>query len=467
MDKARVGLKNIWNRLSLTQQFGLMASVVMLASMAVMGAWVEDQIEQGVTTNASVTTALFLDSFISPLTQELKDNETLSIGPVLALDEVLGKPDILKRVFSVKLWKPDGVVAYSNDLSLVGKKFPLSEGLKTALAGQVYSDFKEKGADIPLQGVAATHPVLEIYSPIREPWTGEIIAVMEFYEDATGLAKSIQGARQQSWLMVAATTLVMALVLVGIVHSGTVLIERQRRSLQKALDENSTLLRRIERASGRSAELTERQLRRVSADLHDGPAQLISLAALRIGSLTLKHNDKKTLSEVEAISSALREAMGDIRSICKGLSLPEIEKQSLSEIIKAVVGSHEAHSSTNVAVEVPTGNIELEPHVKICIYRFVQEGLNNAFRHGAGKGQRVVAELSGDNELQISVYNDFTEAGQKTGLDDEQKAPQGSGLGLIGLRERVEALGGSFSFACSAPMGARLQMAVNLGNRTS
>jgi len=460
-----VGLKNLWNRLSLTQQFGLMASVVMLASMAVMGTWVEDQIERGVTTNASVTTALFLDSFISPLTQELKNSETLSIGPVLALDEVLGKPDILKRVFSVKLWKPDGVVAYSNDLKLVGEKFPLSTGLKTALGGQVYSDFKENGADIPLQGVAPGHPVLEIYSPIREPWTGEIIAVMEFYEDATGLAKTIQGARQQSWLMVAATTLVMALVLVGIVHSGTVLIERQRRSLQKALDENSTLLKRIERASGRSAELTEQQLRRVSADLHDGPAQLISLAALRIGSLTLKHNDKKTRGEVEAISSALSEAMGDIRAICKGLSLPEIEKQSLSEIIKSVVGSHEAHSSTNVALQLPTGDIELEPHVKICIYRFVQEGLNNAFRHGAGRGQRVVAELSGNNQLQVSVYNDIAPEKQKTDLDENSKTPQGSGLGLIGLRERVEALGGNFSFTSSAEKGACLQMSVNLGDR--
>ncbi|VAW17160.1 hypothetical protein MNBD_ALPHA12-2202 [hydrothermal vent metagenome] len=460
-----MGLKKLWNRLSLTQQFGLMASIVMLASMAVMGTWVEDQIEKGVTTNASVTTALFLDSFISPLTQELKNSETLSIGPVLALDEVLGKPDILKRVFSVKLWKPDGVVAYSNDLSLVGEKFPLSKGLKTALDGQVYSDFKEKGTNIPLQGVAPGHPVLEIYSPIREPWTGEIIAVMEFYEDATGLAQTIKGARQQSWLMVAATTLVMALVLVGIVHSGTVLIERQRRSLQKALDENSTLLRRIERASGRSAELTERQLRRVSADLHDGPAQLISLAALRIGSLTLKHNDKKTLGEVTAISSALDEAMGDIRAICKGLSLPEIEKQSLSEIIRAVIGSHEAHSATNVALELPDMNIELEPHVKICIYRFVQEGLNNAFRHGAGRGQRVVATLSEDNCLQISVYNDFAAAEQKTELDQNSKTLESSGLGLIGLRERVEALGGDFSFECSQEKGAHLQMSVNLGVR--
>ncbi len=463
-----MAVKKIWNRLSLTQQFGLMASVVMLASMAVMGSWVEDQIERGVTTNASVTTALFLDSFVSPLTQELKDSQTLSIGPVLALDEVLGTPEILKRVFSVKLWKPDGIVAYSNDLSLVGEKFELSEGLQTALEGKVYSNFMAAGAQVPLQGVAPDYPVLEIYSPIREPWTGEIIAVMEFYEDATGLAQSLKTARRQSWLMVGVTTVVMALALLGIVHSGTVLIERQRRSLQKALDENSALLRRIERASGRSAEMTERQLRRVSADLHDGPAQLVSLAALRIGSLSLKKDDEKTRSEVEAISSALAEAMADIRSICKGLSLPEIEKQSLSEIIKAVVGSHEAHSGTGVKVSLPGPEVEMEPHVKICIYRFVQEGLNNAFRHGKGQDQRVVAELNQGGQLRVSVYNNFEKVNQGKGIGGMPDGPDNSGgLGLVGLRERVEALGGKFSFQCSDNKEARLQMVVNLGDRIS
>ncbi len=462
-----MAVKKLWNRLSLTQQFGLMASIVMLASMAVMGAWLEDQIERGVTANASVTTAMFLDSFISPLTQELKDNQTLSIGPVLALDEVLGSPEILKRVFSVKLWKPDGTVAYSNNLSLVGEKFELSKGLQTALQGKVYSTFMAKGAQVPLQGVASDYPVLEIYSPIREPWTGEIIAVMEFYEDATSLAQSLLVARQQSWLMVGVTTVVMTLALLGIVHSGTVLIERQRRSLQTALDENSALLRRIERASGRSAEMTERQLRRVSADLHDGPAQLVSLAALRIGSLNLKEDDQKTLGEVEAISSALAEAIADIRSICKGLSLPEIEKQSLSEIIKAVVGSHEAHTGTSVEVSVPRLEMDLEPHVKICIYRFVQEGLNNAFRHGKGQNQRVVAGLNEAGQLRVGVYNGFEKVNQDKSIAGNPDGQENSGgLGLIGLRERVEALGGEFSFETSAEKEACLQMVVNLGGGT-
>ncbi len=435
----------------------------MLAGMFLVGNWVEEQIKQGVTANAAVSTALLLDSFVTPLAQELKETDTLTIGPVLALDDLLQNSSFADKVVGLRLWKPDGTVAYSDDLSLVGEKFEVSESLKQASGGEVVSEFSLLGLLDNMEGPEGGRPLLEIYSPIRAQWTGEVIAVIEIYEDATELAKTLSEARRNSWLVVGSVTVSMVLVLLTIVDAGSELIRRQRQSLEKAFTENKALLRRVERASGRSAELTEQQLRRVSADLHDGPAQLVSLAALRMGSLSLARDDMATQKEVAVISQALADAMQDIRDICNGLSLPEIEHQSLGQIIRSVVASHEARTGTRVQVCLEGEDLELTPPVKICLYRFLQEGLNNAFRHARGQQVRIRVDVGNRKMLNASVENSLNEVGKS---ETEKHSKSGPGIGLRGLRERIEALGGSFGFSQSKKKGARLTMRVDVGTRT-
>ena len=72
---------------------------------------------------------------------------------------------------------------------------------------------------------------------------------------------------------------------------------------------------------------------------------------------------------------------------------------------------------------------------KICAYRFVQEGLSNAFRHGRSTTPRVAA--SGDTELEICVSDD--------GCGFDLSTVSDKSLGLNGMRARVQALGGRFN----------------------
>jgi signal transduction histidine kinase len=73
--------------------------------------------------------------------------------------------------------------------------------------------------------------------------------------------------------------------------------------------------------------------------------------------------------------------------------------------------------------------------VKICIYRFIQEALNNAYRHGGGVQQAVrAASRKGHVRVEVSDHGD--------GFDPTEVRP--TSLGLVGLRERVDSLGGSF-----------------------
>jgi len=70
--------------LSLSQRFAATGGLVMLAAMIVIGLWVTSRIERNVIDSAAASTALYMDSFIAPLTQELDVSDTLSIGPIRA-----------------------------------------------------------------------------------------------------------------------------------------------------------------------------------------------------------------------------------------------------------------------------------------------------------------------------------------------------------------------------------------------
>ncbi|TKB24966.1 MAG: sensor histidine kinase, partial [Mesorhizobium sp.] len=93
---------------------------------------------------------------------------------------------------------------------------------------------------------------------------------------------------------------------------------------------------------------------------------------------------------------------------------------------------------------------ELGTSEKISIYRFVQEGLNNAFRHGKGKGQQVRATMKG-GKLLVEV--------QDTGPGFNPARSEG--LGLAGLRERIESIGGQFE-TLSGPGGTRLVITLSV-----
>jgi signal transduction histidine kinase len=286
---------------------------------------------------------------------------------------------------------------------------------------------------------------MEIYNPVLQPWSGEAVAVLEFYETSEGLEDSLAQARLWSWLAVAGLTAIFFLTLSILVFRGSHTIEVQREALKARVDELSALLaenrglqRRLQLSSQRAAALNETYLRGIGADLHDGPAQHIAYASLRLDSNLLVDaavQPEAREKELSWIRSSLAEAMKEIRDICKGLVLPQIEKASITEIVKRVVEAHQEKTGTTVDTKIDEDDPELATALKICIYRFVQEALNNAYRHGGGVEQAVRATSHGG-----AVRVEVSDRGE--GFDPTQVRP--ASLGLAGLKERIDSLGGEF-----------------------
>lgn len=422
--------------------------------MVVLGVWVTGEIQRGVTRNTAVATALYVDSVVSPLLPDIRDQRVLSPGARRALDEILSQGALGERIVAFKIWLQGDTVAYSNESTLIGRTFPQTNSLKSAWSGEVAAEFNKLDDDENATERKSDVPLLEIYSPIREPWSGKVVAVAEFYERAGDLAESLRVVRLKSWLIVAFVGLSMMSLLWGIVLRGSSLIQRQREALEKRvsdlsllLSQNQHLRQRVQRASAQAVASNERFLRRISADLHDGPAQLLALASLRLSDAADRPG------ELEAIGGTLDEAMQEIRDICRGLTLPRIEQMDFSEVLRTAVKAHEGHTRTVVNADLPRNAPPLTNAQKICIFRFVQEGLSNAYRHAGGVGQHVSGSASG-NTVFVSVTDE--------GSGFEPSSREGAGLGLAGLRERVESLGGEMKIATTSS-GTRLSMSFQLG----
>jgi signal transduction histidine kinase len=449
-----------WNSQSLAVQFVSIGGAVSVCAMALVGAFVSNRVEDTVTSNAAATTALYVDSVVAPLLPDMQSSEVLDDASARALDETLGQGALGNRLLVFRLWRSDGKVLYANDHAVTGTRHRLNEMLKTAFSGQMAAQFVATGDESGQTEPA--RPVLKIYNPVLQPWSGQVVAVSEFHEDAGEFQQSLLRTRLHTWFAVAAFTFTFFILLSAIVLRGSRTIERQRHAekqrveqLSESLSQNEALRGRVQRATRRATALNEGYLRRIGADLHDGPAQLLAYAALRLDSEALRKSSTPEAmreNEIAAIKTSLDEAMQEIRTICSGLVLPQIEGASLPDILQQSIRAHQLRTGTTVELSLSAPPEHLSPAAKICIYRFVQEGLNNAYRHAGGAGQ-AVSQRAEDGLIIIEV------ADCGTGFDPSRVGP--ASLGLAGLRERVESLGGTFEII-SSQTGTVLRMTTSI-----
>lgn len=461
--KAR--LVDYWRRLGLTGRFTLVAAIVVGITMAVLGRWAGDRIESSVIRNTASAAALYMDRFVEPHIQDLATGDNLKPDAMAALSRIMQSGPFKEQVVGVKVWRSDGTILYSNDASLIGKREPISDALAKALGGSVAAEFDHLDDEENVIERGLRTPLLEIYSPMRETNTDRVIGVAEFYQRGDALSRELLMARLEGYAVVGGLSLLMLGALIGIVRQGSLTITSHEvalsakiRDLSKSLALNRELRARVADANRRATESNERFLRRVSAELHDGPVQLLGLALLRLDGLRplAEAAPKDRAGEaLEVIRDALRDALGEIRGLAQGFALPELEELSFVEAVDLAVANHERRSGTAVRTSFSEALPHIPGSLKICAYRFVQEGLNNAFRHANGVGQKVDVHWDG-----VKLAIEVTDAGP--GLTDTSQAPENRGLGLAGLRDRIESLGGTMLAAAVPGGGTRLQACFTL-----
>ena len=437
-----------------------MASIIVMGTAtAIVGVWVSNRIQNAVVQNSANSAALYMESIISPLSQELAHGNRISEQASRALDEIFMTQPMRERIVSYKFWKEGGLIAHASEPTIIGNRFNPTNDLKRAWDGEISGSFKELDHAESAAEAALGLPLLEVYSPIRELWSGKIIAVAEFYERADQLELDMARARRTSWLIVGSAFLASTIVLFSIVAIGDNTIRRQGQLLEKRLkdtermaEQNAKLRSRVVEASERYATQTDRFLKKLGAELHDGPAQYLSLAALRLEAAFSEGSEKP--KEAEEIQQTLQKSLGEIRALSRGLSAPDIDNLALVDVVRRAVEDHSEHSPLRPEIAFRGSQmLELSLSDKLCVFRFLQEALSNAARYAPDSCVTVACEVQNDRVV-VQVKDD----GPGFIFSDESVLRDDGGQGLLGLRDRVESIGGRFEVSSSTGIGTTVAM---------
>jgi signal transduction histidine kinase len=447
-----------WSLLSIAQQFALASLLVISFGMLGLGYWISSQIRDGVIQQTATTTRLYMESFVQPFAQELDSRSTFNPQTIQALDNLLTGP-LKGNLVAMKIWQLDGTIAYSNFPNMIGQKFEFDPALMGAMRGEVIVELGETHAEESVQERQISEHLLEVYSPLYHMKTGKLLGIGEFYLQADDLLKYLRRRILITWFLVAGLTACLVGTLSAIMFRASNTIIRQKQlldeqivDLSRILEDNTELSQTIKSASLNAAVLNDRMLNRIGADLHDGPAQLLAYALMRIPSFS-GNSSKQKITNVSKVQQAIQDALREIREISSGLNLPQIENLALPDIIDLAIGNHERMTNAKVLLRLGPLPDNISFAAKTCFYRFIQEGLTNSFKHSGSTKQTVTVHCDGDSiDAEVSDNgNGFIVAEQKKKSDH---------LGLVGLQNRVQAFGGTLKIYSTPGHGCTLKIQI-------
>ena len=227
----------------------------------------------------------------------------------------------------------------------------------------------------------------------------------------------------------------------------------------------ATLVRAVRAARGELAaarevselELARRQIAeertRIAREMHDVVAHGMSVIQVQAASARYRFSglDDAVADEFDELAATARTALGEMRALLGVLRADDgaehAPQPGLAELPELAARSRAALDDRLPAA----ARARVDPIVALAAYRVAQESLGNAARHAAGAPVRVTLDADGGG-LALSVENAAPPAGSAVRVP----APDTSGHGIRGMRERVTALGGTLDAGPAADGGFRV-----------
>jgi PAS domain S-box-containing protein len=212
----------------------------------------------------------------------------------------------------------------------------------------------------------------------------------------------------------------------------------------------------LENLSGQLIRAREDECARIARELHDDVNQRMALISIELEQIgqTLPDNRHPLRTQLEGVLSHITETSKEIHRMSYDLHPSKLTHlglvaalESLSEELRKRHGLRIDFTHQDVPVDLPKD-------MSLCLYRIVQECLNNVIRHSGAKRARV--ELVGtSSEIKLLVSD------SGVGFDFESPKLK-KGLGLVGMRERLRLVGGIIVINSQPSLGARIDATIPL-----
>jgi signal transduction histidine kinase len=183
----------------------------------------------------------------------------------------------------------------------------------------------------------------------------------------------------------------------------------------------------------------EDERKRISRELHDDTAQILFAQILRL--TTLKNSGDQSVQEVAAMLETMTvEALEGVRRLALELRPPALDDLGLHAALGELAQRFSEQLGIAIDYQARGSKERLPASIELILYRVAQEALTNVAKHA--RASTVALDLDrSERDVSISVRDDGRgfELQNATARDEE-----GLGLGLFGMAERVELVGGSF-----------------------
>ncbi|MCP4992214.1 MAG: GAF domain-containing protein, partial [Gammaproteobacteria bacterium] len=236
-------------------------------------------------------------------------------------------------------------------------------------------------------------------------------------------------------------------------------VEQRTSELVRVREEVAHKADQLQQLLAATVRIQEEERGRIARDLHDGSNQLITGTLYEIQAAQESIMGQRweiALEKLQTAKNLLRQIEAENRCIIFGLRPPILDTKGLLPALKWQVDTHQKHYGTTCAFQVFGRPTRLAPEVEATVYRIVQESLNNVATHAQAQSVQMRIDF-GSAHLCIAIRDDGV------GFDSKRVLTEAPGqMGLIGMQERAQSIGGQLEVRSSLGSGAKIELDVPL-----
>lgn len=201
-------------------------------------------------------------------------------------------------------------------------------------------------------------------------------------------------------------------------------------------------------------EAQEEERRRISREIHDGPAQMLANILLRSELINKSYEAgsiEEAVTELDSVRQMIKTSLYEVRRIIYDLRPMALDDLGLIPTMKKYIANTAEYNKVKTEFITHGNNERLQQKYEIALFRLMQESLQNAIKHAEASLIKVKLEIGKQNIILVI---------QDNGKGFDTKLEQENSFGLIGMKERVEMLEGSLKIKSTRSHGTHVYIKI-------
>ncbi len=432
-ERLTTAIRAEWREVGILGRVAFLGVIISLAVAVALGFWIPE-----------IATRHLLKAraeLIAAISTQMASEGLLPVGSPAsesyeALDEAVQRRVVGGETVRVKLWSLDGRILYSDDPDLVGREFGLLEPAVAALEGDTQFNISDL-SDPAHAGERDLGRLIEFYVPVRTP-SEETLGLFEVEQSVEELENTRGHIQRNVWGAILSGIGLLSVFMAALTVASARIMNRRRREAERLL--------------GSLFRAQEEERKRTVGALHDDVGQpMYRLLYGLEGTRAKLDPDDPAARELRHLEGIVRDVdrtlRAELRLLHRGVKDDLGLKASIEDLVD--ITERETDLSIETIIEPDAGD-RLSDVARVALVHAVGESLMNVRKHAEAESVRVEVTIRSDR-----VVLEVTDDGKGIGRHE--------GLGLVTLRERLEAIGGRLTITGLRRGGTRVSAWVPMG----